>query len=47
MRYSGRVRFGDLEIDGTVWVVTNGWVIAHGSRVRLSDPDDDAKADGR
>lgn len=35
MKYSGHVRFGRLEIEGTVWVVPNGWVIAHGSRVVL------------
>lgn len=35
MKYSGHVRFEDLEIYGTVWVVANGWVIAHGSRVLL------------
>jgi hypothetical protein len=34
-KYSGRVRFGGLEIAGTVWVVPDGWVIAHGSRVIL------------
>jgi hypothetical protein len=41
-RYSGQVRFGDLEIEGTVWVITNGWVIAHGSRVLLRAWEEDA-----
>ncbi len=35
MKYRGHVRFGRLEIQGTVWVVANGWVIAHESRVVL------------
>ena len=35
MKYTGHVRFGRLEIEGTVWVVPNGWVIAHRSRVVL------------
>ena len=35
VKYSGYVRFGSLEIDGAVWVVPDGWVIAHGSRVVL------------
>jgi hypothetical protein len=39
MKYSGHVRFGRLEIDGTVWVVPNGWVIAHGSKVILRSAD--------
>jgi hypothetical protein len=42
MRYRGQVRFGDLEIEGTVWVVANGWVIAHGSKVLFRAREQDA-----
>jgi peptidoglycan hydrolase-like protein with peptidoglycan-binding domain len=38
VRYTGRVRFAHLEVAGTAWVLGDGWVIAHGSKVSLKDP---------
>jgi len=34
-RYTGQVQFAYLEVVGTAWVLANGWVIGHGSRVSL------------
>jgi hypothetical protein len=44
VKYTGHVRFGDLEIDGGVWVLANGWVIEHRSKVILH-PDQASPAD--
>jgi ankyrin repeat protein len=38
VKYTGHVRFGRLEIDGGVWVLSTGWVVEHGSKIYLLDP---------